>query len=121
MTRWLARRGALVSVADTRAAPPHAATLAAAHPEIPVATGAFDDGLFAAADAVAVSPGIDRRDASIARAMRRGVPVVGDIELFAQALPGVAKIKTAKPKVLAITGSNGKSTVTAMTGAACKA
>jgi UDP-N-acetylmuramoylalanine--D-glutamate ligase len=122
MTRWLARRGARVSVADTRAAPPHARTLAAEHPEVPVITGTYDAVTFDSADAIAISPGVDRREPHVAAALRRGVRVVGDVELFAQALPGVAKAKgRAIPQVLAITGSNGKSTVTAMTGEACRA
>lgn len=122
MTRWLARHGARVSVADTREAPPHAATLAAELPRVALALGAFEDSRFDDADAIAISPGVDRREGALARAIRRGVPVAGDIELFAQALPEVAARKLVrKPKVLAITGSNGKSTVTAMAGEACAA
>ena len=122
MTRWLARHGAQVSVADSREDPPHAAILAVEFPRVALARGAFDDALFSDADAIAISPGVDRREEAVARAIRRGVPVAGDIELFAQALPEVVKRKVArKPKVLAITGSNGKSTVTAMAGEACAA
>jgi UDP-N-acetylmuramoylalanine--D-glutamate ligase len=115
MARWLARRGARVRVADSRAAPPHAGVLARELPGVALATGAFSDATLAGADFVAISPGIDRREAPIAAAIRRGVPVAGDVELFAQAL------QPAQAKVVAITGSNGKSTVTAMTGAMCKA
>src|SRR5688572_19400421 len=123
MTRWLARRGAAVRVTDSRAAPPHAGTLARELPQVPVATGAFSDAALAGADLVAISPGIDRREAPIAAAIKRGVPVVGDVELFAQALPSVISPQSSRlsPKVLAITGSNGKSTVTAMAGEMCKA
>jgi len=117
MTRWLARHGARVSVADTRAAPPHARTLAAEHPEVALAAGPWRADLFGDADAIAISPGIDRREPYIADVLARGVPVIGDIEIFALALPGIAREKQASiPKVLAITGSNGKSTVTAMAG-----
>jgi UDP-N-acetylmuramoylalanine--D-glutamate ligase len=120
--RWLVRRGAHVSVADTRAEPPHARALASELPGVPLTTGAFEARTFARADAIALSPGIDRRDSHIAHALRRGVPVVGDVELFAQALPHIAAARGARhPRVLAITGSNGKSTVTAMTGEACRA
>jgi UDP-N-acetylmuramoylalanine--D-glutamate ligase len=111
MTRWLARHGADVRVADTRADPPHAARLARELPQIPLATGAFGEATLRGADLVAISPGLDRREAPVAGANARGVPVVGDIELFAQALK-----ERAGPKVVAITGSNGKSTVTAMAG-----
>lgn len=125
MTRWLVRRGASVRVADSRAAPPHADTLARALPQVPLAATAFSDATLAGADLVAISPGIDRREAPIARALKRGVPVVGDVELFAQSLREVAARQppavSSRPKILAITGSNGKSTVTAMTGEMCKA
>jgi UDP-N-acetylmuramoylalanine--D-glutamate ligase len=123
MARWLARRGAAVRVADSRAAPPHAPTLARELPQIPFASGKFSDATLAGADLVAISPGIDRREAPIAAAIERGVPVAGDVELFAQALKEAASRQppAARPKVVAITGSNGKSTVTAMTGEMCRA
>ena len=123
MTRWLTRHGAEVRVADTRADPPHAALLAKEMPRVAVAAGAFDDQSFHDVDLIAISPGIDRRERPVAAAARRGVPIVGDIELFARAL---ATLNTqhstlGTPKVLAITGSNGKSTVTAMAGDMCRA
>jgi UDP-N-acetylmuramoylalanine--D-glutamate ligase len=122
MARWLTRRGARVSAADSRGEPPHARALSAEHPEIALTLGTFDRAPFEGVDAIAISPGVDRRDAPVAETIRRGVPVVGDIELFAQALPEVAgKRGAALAKVLAVTGSNGKSTVTAMTGDACSA
>lgn len=123
MTRWLARHGADVRVADSRAEPPHAAWLARELPRVALATGAFSDGTLRDADLIAISPGLDRREAPIARAIERGVPVAGDVELFAQALkqPGTRNPKLGTAKVLAITGTNGKSTVTAMTGEICRA
>jgi UDP-N-acetylmuramoylalanine--D-glutamate ligase len=118
MTRWLARQGARVRVADSRPEPPHAAQLARELPHVPLVTGAFGDETFRDVDSIAISPGLDRREAPIARSARRGVPLVGDVELFAQALPH----STARnARVLAVTGSNGKSTVTAMAGAMCRA
>ena len=118
MARWLTRRGARVRVADSRAAPPHAQRLARELPGVPLATGAFGAATLEGADLVAISPGIDRRQPPIAQAIKRGVPVAGDVELFAQALKqAVSRQPSAVgPKVLAITGSNGKSTVTAMAG-----
>src|SRR5687768_4516021 len=86
MARWLARHGAAVRVADTRREPPHAAALARELPEVALATGAFDDATLRNADTVAISPGLDRRAEPVASAIKRGVPVVGDVELFAQAL-----------------------------------
>ena len=123
MARWLARRGASVRVADSRAAPPHAARLTRELPQAPLATGKFNDATLAGADLIAISPGIDRREGPIASAVKRGVPVVGDVELFAQALktPVTRHSSLVTPKVLAVTGSNGKSTVTVMTGEICRA
>ena len=123
MTRWLARRGAEVRVADTRAEPPHAAWLARELPRVALATGAFSDATLRGADLIAISPGLDRREAPIARAVERGVPVAGDVELFAQALTSAVSRQPSavRPKVVAITGTNGKSTVTAMTGEICRA
>src|SRR5262245_46191628 len=123
MTRWLARGAADVRVADGRAAPPQAAPLARELPHVKVTTGPFTDATLRDVDLIAVSPGIDRREEPIARAIARGVPVAGDVELFAQALPSVVtrQPSAAAPRVVAITGSNGKSTVTAMAGAIARA
>lgn len=118
MARWLARRKAQVRVADSRAAPPHARTLARELPQVKLATGAFTEKTFSGADLVAISPGIDRRESVIAGAAKRGVPVAGDVELFAQALP---ESRAHGARVIAVTGSNGKSTVTAMAGEMCRA
>jgi UDP-N-acetylmuramoylalanine--D-glutamate ligase len=117
MTRWLARQGAVVSVADTRAAPPHAQTLARELPQVRVRSGAFRREDFDAAAGIAVSPGIDPRAGELAAAIERGMPVAGDVELFAQAL----RERNSTARVIAVTGSNGKSTVTAMCGGMCAA
>ena len=116
MTRWLRRRGAIVSVADTRAAPPHAAALARELPDVALECGDFRAARLRAADLIAISPGIDRRTPAVAAAIQRGTPVAGDIELFAQALP-----QAARPRIVAVTGTNGKSTVTRMAGDICAA
>src|SRR5262249_27198137 len=123
MTRWLTRHGAQVRVADSRAEPPHAGALARELPDVALARGRFTDATLQGADLIALSPGIDRREAPIARAIAHGVPVVGDVELFAQALEPLITHHSSlvAPKVIAITGSNGKSTVTAMAGAMCRA
>jgi UDP-N-acetylmuramoylalanine--D-glutamate ligase len=107
--RWAARRGAHVTVADTRTDPPRAAQLAAELPRVPILKGPFTDDTFARADLVVISPGIAKALASIEAAVARGVELVGDIELFARALPP-------GQRVLAVTGSNGKTTVSALTG-----
>ena len=122
MTRWLTRHGAAVRVADTRAEPPHARALRDELPAVQVSTGAFDRDLFRDVDAIAISPGIDPRQGGIADAAARGVTMVGDVELFSHALEQLVRERgEARPQVIAITGSNGKSTVTAMAGDATRA
>ncbi len=117
MTRWLARQGAAVFVADTRESPPYATLLARELPDVRVSTGAFKRDDFAHVDMIAISPGIDPRVGELAVAIQRGMPVVGDVELFARELQARADAA----QLIAITGSNGKSTVTAMCGAMCDA
>jgi UDP-N-acetylmuramoylalanine--D-glutamate ligase len=119
MARWLKRRGAIVSVADTRADPPHAAELGRDLPDIALECGEFRDAAVRAADLIAISPGIDRRTPAVAAAIKRGTPVIGDIELFAQFIIHHSSLSIAK--LLAITGTNGKSTVTRMAGDICAA
>jgi UDP-N-acetylmuramoylalanine--D-glutamate ligase len=114
LARYLSANGANVRVADTRSKPPFAAKLAAALPRVTVVTGPIDDTTFIGADLIAISPGVAKDQPPIAAAVARGVELLGDIELFARALPP-------EQRVLAITGSNGKTTVTALTGALCRA
>jgi UDP-N-acetylmuramoylalanine--D-glutamate ligase len=121
MTRWLTAHGARVTVADTRSNPPHANAVRDLA-KVTVETGAFQTRAFDNADAIAISPGIDRRQPLVQRASRRGIPVVGDIEIFSHALRALTDARSAPhPKVIGITGSNGKSTVTAMTGEVARA
>jgi UDP-N-acetylmuramoylalanine--D-glutamate ligase len=100
LARHLARHGASVRVADTRAHPPNAARLADEWPRIPVETGPFTASTFAGADLIAISPGVPKDQPSIAEAVAAGAELAGDVELFARALPP-------GQKVLAITGTNG--------------
>jgi UDP-N-acetylmuramoylalanine--D-glutamate ligase len=114
LARYLSRHGANVRVADTRAAPPNVAEFAALRPAVPLATGPVTAETLAGADLIAISPGVSQSHPAIVAAVARGATLAGDIEIFAQALsPG--------QKVLAITGSNGKSTVTSLVGALCRA
>ncbi len=107
VVRYLRAHGAAVAVADTRAAPPALGELRALAPEVTVSTGALDAKLLDGADAIVVSPGLAARGAFFDAARARGVPVFGDIELFARAV---------RAPVVGITGTNGKSTVTTLVG-----
>jgi len=114
LARFLVRQGADVRVADTRADPPNRAVLGAELPGVRIATGPYDDATFADVDLIAISPGVDARDAAIRTAVAGGAEIAGDVELFARELP-------ADQKVLAITGTNGKTTVASLTGALTRA
>lgn len=116
MARWLHRKGAQVRVADSRKQPPHAAQLAKELPQVPLERGPFRDSSFSGIDMIAISPGVALRESRVSEALNAGVFVAGDVELFAQALKSFAEAK-----VIAVTGSNGKSTVTSMAGAMCRA
>jgi len=116
MTRWLHRKGAQVRVADSRKQPPHAAQLAKELPQVSLESGPFRDSSFTGIDMIAISPGVALRESRVSEALNAGVFVAGDVELFAQALKSFAEAK-----VIAVTGSNGKSTVTSMAGAMCRA
>lgn len=118
--RWLSARGAEVSVADSRSAPPHAARLGELLPGVPLFTGPFDETRLRAAELLVVSPGVPLADPALARAVAAGVEAVGDVELFARALQALNAGREQPMRVLAITGSNGKSTVTAMCGDMCR-
>jgi UDP-N-acetylmuramoylalanine--D-glutamate ligase len=114
LARHLVRHGADVRVADTRADPPNRARLAAELPQVSLATGDPSDATFDGVDLIAISPGVPQHDPMIRAAVANGAELVGDIELFARALP-------ADQKVLAVTGTNGKTTVASLTGALTRA
>ena len=120
MARFLARRGARVRVADTRETPPALAALTEKLPQAETALGAYRDESFAGVDLIAISPGVPLATPQVRAAAVRGVPVVGDIELFAQELRSRNSSAQAPQRVLAVTGTNGKTTVTALTGAMCR-
>lgn len=121
MARYLARRGARVRVADTREDPPGLAALDEKVPQAELVLGALSDACFAGVDFIAISPGVPLATPQVRAAAARGIPVAGDIELFAQALRARSDAaRPAPPPVLAVTGTNGKTTVTALTGAMCR-
>ena len=105
--RFLTRRGHAVAVTDTRIEPPGLAQLRNELPDVALFLGGFDRSAFAAAEMVVVSPGVPVDEPLIREAWARGVPVLGDVELFA---------REARSPVAAITGSNGKSTTTMLLG-----
>jgi UDP-N-acetylmuramoylalanine--D-glutamate ligase len=106
--RHLRSRQVAFAVTDSRAAPPEAAALRQLAPEADVVLGSFDTALLDGAGEIVVSPGISLREPFLREAARRGVPIVGDIELFAREV---------RAPVAAITGTNGKSTVTTLVAA----
>lgn len=116
LVRWLLAHGAKVRVADSRNAPPALAALQASFPQVEARCGIFRSELLDGIELVAISPGIALSEPFVQKAVARGIPVVGDIELFARSLP-----QENPPQVIAITGANGKTTVTSMVGAMCRA
>lgn len=115
--RFLAARGLPFVVADTRETPPGLDELRRELPQVPVRLGPFDADLFLNAEELIVSPGVPLQEPAIAAAIAAGVSAIGDIDLFARELSAPM---FAAP-LIAITGSNGKSTVTTLVGEFAKA
>ncbi len=107
VARYLAKKNLDFVMMDTRANPPLLKEFLAAFPHAPIAL----DGLFAqklnAAKEIILSPGLSSQLPELQEAQKKGVPIIGDIELFARDCAGT---------IIAITGSNGKSTVTTLVG-----
>ena len=123
MAQWLARCGARVRVADTRAEPARLPALRDAVPDAEFVAGEFDAALLGGVGFIAISPGLapNRELAAIApAAAAQDIPLWGEIELFAQALAALKESQGYSPKVIAITGTNGKTTVTSLTGLLCR-
>jgi len=126
MAQWLAHCGASLRVADTRSAPERLPQLRALAPDAAFVGGdgsSFAASLLDGIDFVAVSPGLapSRELAHIVpAAAEKNIPVWGEIELFAQALAALKAERGYAPRVIAITGTNGKTTVTSLTGLLCR-
>jgi len=101
--RFLSARNVPLLVVDSREAPPELARLRAELPQVEVQPGEFDETVFKTCHEIVLSPGLSLQTPAVAAALEAGVPVVGDIDLFA---------RNVTAPVVAITGSNGKSTVT---------
>ncbi|HVY66025.1 MAG TPA: UDP-N-acetylmuramoyl-L-alanine--D-glutamate ligase [Gammaproteobacteria bacterium] len=112
VARYLAARGEPVRVIDSRAAPPGLGELKGSCPEVDVVAGTLDTRWLDDASRVLLSPGLAYDIPLALEARRRGIAVIGDIELFALA---------ARAPVIAVTGSNGKSTVTTLVSEMLKA
>ena len=110
--RHLQAAGGQVMVLDTRQRPPHAERLRRDYPDVPGYFGGLPSDWLIDADQVVLSPGIDPRLPALQPVVEAGIPVIGEIELFARSV---------NAPVMAITGSNGKSTVTTMIGAMAEA
>jgi UDP-N-acetylmuramoylalanine--D-glutamate ligase len=103
--RYLAAQGVSFAVTDNRDEPPMLNEMQAALPDVPLFLGGFDESLLMSADHLLLSPGVSLQEDAIVKAIDSGVEVYGDIELFCRNITA---------PVIAITGSNGKSTVTTL-------
>lgn len=112
LVRYLARQGVSFAVADTRANPPELATLREQYPQVEVRCGDLDADFLCRAQELYVSPGLSLRVPALVEAAARGVRMSGDVDLFA---------RHAQAPIVAITGSNAKSTVTTLVGDMAKA
>lgn len=121
--RWCARCGAAVRVLDSRAAPPYLSELRRTAPTVEFLSGPlsedFDKTVLTGIDLLVLSPGLSAGLMAVIHARGRGIPVVGEIELFAWALNDLGLRRDCR--VLAITGTNGKTTTTTLAGYLCRA
>lgn len=107
VARYLDKLGIYYAIVDSRDKPAMLPEFSIQHPEIPVFTGGFHEAAFSVATHLIVSPGVSMSEPSIQAALAKGAICLSDIDLFA--------CSVAVP-IVAITGSNGKSTVTTMVG-----
>ncbi|HZJ94212.1 MAG TPA: UDP-N-acetylmuramoyl-L-alanine--D-glutamate ligase [Thiopseudomonas sp.] len=112
LVRFLARHGQSFTVADSRDNPPELSTLQREFPEVAVHCGPLSAELLSSAQVLYVSPGLALSTPAIQTAIAKGVSISGDVDLFAQ---------HAQAPIVAITGSNAKSTVTTLVGQMCAA
>lgn len=113
VANFLAKLQLRYAMVDSRSKPPLMTDFITKYPEVPVFTGGFDASAFAVATHIIVSPGVTLDEQPIRQAIQRGAICLSDIDIFACAVGATP--------VIAITGSNGKSTVTTMVGDMVKA
>jgi UDP-N-acetylmuramoylalanine--D-glutamate ligase len=111
--RWLSKQGAVLSVADSRDNPPNMEDLVRRMPQVAIYPGKFKQEVLLNAEVIVISPGVALSEPAVQAAIKQGIPVIGDVELFAQ-------YRSKNAKVIGITGSNGKTTVTSLVGEICK-
>jgi UDP-N-acetylmuramoylalanine--D-glutamate ligase len=99
-------------VADTRVQPPYRRVLEETYPDVEFSGGPWQDSLFQMIDWVVVSPGVALDDPLIHEWRARGMSFLGDVEVAARVLARHPQ----RPKILAVTGANGKSTVVTLLG-----
>jgi UDP-N-acetylmuramoylalanine--D-glutamate ligase len=123
VARWCDRQGAAVRVLDTRVDPPYLKELRTSIPGAEFYSGpmneGFDKHLLAGIDMLVLSPGLSAGTMAVIHAQALGLPVVGEIELFAWGLETLGVRRDTQ--VIAITGTNGKTTTTSLTGHLCRA
>lgn len=112
VARHLAKQGERFVVVDNRIEPPGLAELASEVPSAQVELGDFNEQTLLSAERLVVSPGLSLAEPALRCAAQAGVALTGDIQLFAE---------QAKAPIVAITGSNGKSTVTSLVGEMARA
>jgi UDP-N-acetylmuramoylalanine--D-glutamate ligase len=121
--RWCLRQGALVRVVDSRSQPPYLTALreqasGAGFSAMPM-NETFDKAVLAGVDLLVLSPGLPAGMLPVLHARALGIPVVGEIELFAWGLQRLGVRQQCR--ILAITGTNGKTTTTSLAGHLCRA
>ncbi|MEE9397115.1 MAG: UDP-N-acetylmuramoyl-L-alanine--D-glutamate ligase [Methylococcales bacterium] len=107
VARFLTKHGIEFAITDTREQPPGLAELEACCPNAAVFLGGFRESAFFAATHIVVSPGVSLAEPLVESAVKRGVALISDIDLF---------VCDAEAPIIAVTGSNGKSTVTTLVG-----
>ncbi len=110
--RWLRKQGISFAAVDTRAEPPGLAAFRNEFAGVQIECGALQAETLQQAQMLVMSPGVDPRDAAVRRAVAKGAKLTGDVDMFARA---------AGAPLVAITGSNAKSTVTTLVGDMAKA
>ncbi|MEY4590581.1 MAG: UDP-N-acetylmuramoyl-L-alanyl-D-glutamate synthetase [Pseudomonadota bacterium] len=115
VARFLQRQGRAFAVADSRSVPPNLEAFCAEFPNIPPQLGPLQGEFLSQFSQIILSPGIAREEPAVAEAIAKGVLVIGDIDLFVQ------EAAQQNAPVVAITGSNGKTTVTTLVGEMARA